>query len=42
MLLPCEQATLGDINSSFLRDHILLKDGRNVTTLSGLRGVMAE
>lgn len=42
LLLPKESAAASEITPKLLRDHLLLKDGTNVVTLSGIRGYKAK
>lgn len=42
LLLPKETASLSDISPKFFRNHVVVADGENLVTLSGLRGVNQE
>ena len=42
LLLPKESAAASEITPKLLLDHLVVKDGTSVATLSGLRGVKAE
>lgn len=42
LLLPKEPASPADVTPKLLRDHVILKDGSSIVTLSGIRGVKAE
>lgn len=42
LLLPKEAGPSSDVTPKLLRDHVVLKDGTNLVTLSGVRGVKQE
>lgn len=42
LLLPKEAGSSSDVTPKLLRDHVVLKDGTNLVTLSGVRGVKQE